>query len=62
MSDGILYNSDGDYITEWFWWTPFLLMFGTPVVGGLIEGGLPLGLLIATPMIMMIIIQKFWPI
>jgi len=62
MSDGLLYNSDGDYITDWFWWTPFLLMFGSPVVGAYIEGGLPFALLIASPMIMLIIFQKFWPI
>jgi hypothetical protein len=58
----ILTNADDEFITEWFWWTPFLLMFGTPIVGGLIEGGPWFALLMAMPFITLLLIQKYMPI
>ena len=62
MSNGILYNVDGEHIKDWFDWPIFLLMFGTPAIMGLVEGGIPLFLLIGLPAFMMILIQKYMPI
>ena len=62
MSDGVLYNADGDYITDWFWWTPFSLMFISPVVAAIFMGAIGLAVLLAVVPAFLIIMQKFWPI
>lgn len=61
-NSGILYNADGDYITEWVWWTPFVAIFILPAVVAAIQYGIASGIMFATPAIVFILMQKYMPV